>query len=230
MSPLKEQLETIRRDLLAQAALTQELNGYPVSEQMIQTYFTAHRSQYEEARIRAIYIAFKPGAATSSGTSVEALQRAAQEALAASTTERTEVQAAARAAEVAGLLRNGGDFAKLAADYSGDPISKSKGGEFGAVKASSPYPEDFRRRIMALEKDAISDPIRQATGFYIVRVEEKGVPPIADVRIEITEAIRQQHVTEWMTLLNARFSPVIKDPTFFQPKTQQPAPFGLPGR
>ena len=229
VSPQKEQLEAIRLKILAGAALNQELNGYPVSDQMIESYFATRRARYEESKIKAIYIAFKPGAAAAAtGTSVEALQRAAQEAVAAGTSERTEAQAAARAADVVRQLRGGADFAKLVETYSDDGPSKSKGGDFGVVKAASNYPEDFRRTVMALEKGAISDPIRQATGFYIVRIEEKGVPPLAEVRAEISEAIRQDHLAEWAQGLNGRFNPVIKDPSFFAPK-QQPA-FTLPGR
>jgi len=228
VSPLKDQLETIRMNFLATAALNQELNGFPVSDAMIETYFTAHRDQYLQAKIKAIYISFKPGAIGTAGTSEEELRRAAQQALAGATTERSETQAAALAAEVERQLRTGTDFEKLVAAYSDDPISKAKGGEFGVVKPGGPYPDDFRRAVMLLDKGALSDPIRQPTGFYIVRIEEKGFPPVSEVRAEISETIRQQHLTEWMQGLNARFSPVIKDPSFFAPKTQQPAsPFSI---
>jgi len=230
VSPLKEQLETARLNALAGAAWNQELNGFPVSDQMIEAYFGTHKAQYERAQIKAIYISFKPGAITASGTSTEALQRAAQEALAATTTERTESQAAGLAAEVLRQLRSGTDFLKLVEAYSDDPPSKAKGGDFGVVKAGSPYPEDFRKAVMALEKGTISEPIRQATGFYIVRVEEKGFPPVSEVRAEISAEIRQQHVIDWAQGLNARFNPVIKDPSFFAPKQQQANPFSIPGK
>lgn len=212
-SPLKEQFEIIKMNLLATAALNQELNTYPVTPEMVEKYFNANREKYEQAQIKAIYISFKPAPSQPSGTSVEALQRAAQEALTAGATGRTEAEAAQRAAEVVQQLRSGADFGKVAETYSDDPSSKAKGGDFGAVRASSPYPEDFRRTIMALEKGAVSDPIRQATGFYIVRVEEKGVPPVEQVRAEITDEVRQEHVKEWMQGLSLRFNPVIKDPS-----------------
>ena len=96
------------------------------------------------------------------------------------------------------------------------------------VKPGGPYPDDFRRAVMLLDKGALSDPIRQPTGFYIVRIEEKGIPAVTDVRAEISETIRQQYVIDWAQGLNARFNPVIKDPSFFATKTQQPAsPFGF---
>ena len=230
VSPLKEHLETYRLNLLAEAALNQELNTYPVSAEMVATYFNSHRAQYEQAHFKAIYIRFKPAENKSPGASAEAMQRAAQEALAATLTERSEADAAALAAEIVKQLRAGADFSKLVEAYSEDNISKANGGDFGVVKAGGPYPEDFRRAIMALEKGAIGDPIRQATGFYVVRVEEKGVPPIDQVRSEITGAIRQQHLADWMQAISARFNPVIKDPSFFAPKQQQPSPFNVQGR
>jgi len=228
-SPLKEQFETIKSNLLASAMLNYELNSYPVSAEMVETYFNAHHAQYEQAHFKAIYIRFKPAENRSPGTSAEAMQRAAQEALAATLTERSEADAAALAAEIVKQLRAGADFSKLVETYSEDKISQAKGGDFGVVKIGGTYPEDFRKSIMALEKGAIGDPIRQPTGYYIVRVEEKGVAPIDQVRTEITETSRQQHLTQWMQDMNARFNPVIKDPSFFAPK-QQPTPFSVTGR
>jgi len=231
VSPLKEQFETIKFNLLATVMLNQELNSYPVTAEMVETYFKDHREQYEQANFKAIYIRFKPAENRTAGTSPEAMQRAAQEALAATLTERSEADAAALAAEIVKQLRAGADFSKLVETYSEDKISQAKGGDFGVVKVGGPYPEDFRKSIMALEKGAIGDPIRQSTGYYIVRVEEKGVPPIDQVRSEITDAIRQQHLIDWMQGINARFKPEIKDPSFFAPKPpQQGAPFSVTGR
>jgi parvulin-like peptidyl-prolyl isomerase len=230
-SPIKETLEAFRMNLLAGALINNEVNAYPVSSEMAQTYYDAHRAEYEQVSLKAIYISFNPSSTTSSGTSAEALQRAAQEALAGANAQRSEEQARLLAQEVVRQLRGGGDFAKLVEAYSEDPVSKPKGGDFGAVKASSPYPEDFRKAVMALEKGAISDPIRQPTGFYIVRVEDKGVPPLEQVRTEINAAVRQEHVNQMMQELSARFNPVVKDPSFFAPKQQSaPAPFSITGK
>jgi len=231
-SPIKEILENNRMNLLAEAALNEEKNTYRVTPEMVQNYLAAHRAQYEESRIKAIYIAFKPAAAApSTDTSAEGLQRAAQEALAANKAGRTESQAYELAADIVRQLRTGADFAKLAETYSDDPVSKGKGGDFGGIKANSPYPDDFRKAVLALEKGAISDPIHQSTGYYVVEVGEKGVPPFEQVRAEITDAIRQEHLTEFMQGLTGRFTPVIKDPSFFAPKQQSAAPsFTLPGR
>lgn len=230
-SPIKETLEAFRMNLLAGALINNELNAYPVSDEMAQAYYAAHRSEYEQAAVKAIFIAFKPSSTTASGTNVEALQRAAQEALAGANAQRSEEQARLLAEEVVRQLRAGADFAKLVDAYSEDPVSKAKGGDFGTVTGSSPYPEDFRKAVLALDKGGISDPIRQPTGFYIVRVEDKGVPPLEQVRLEVNAAIRQQHVNQMLQELGARFMPVIKDPSFFAPKQPSaPTPFSLTGK
>src|SRR5436190_62059 len=58
-SPLKEQLETLRSAAVASALINMERDTFPVSSEMMDAYFLAHRANYEQAHIKAIYIAFK---------------------------------------------------------------------------------------------------------------------------------------------------------------------------
>jgi hypothetical protein len=61
----------------------------------------------------------------------------------------------------------------------------------------------------------ISDPVRQGNGFYIIRLEEKKVQPINDVRESIVKEIRDNHMHDYMTDLNKRFTPQVQRPDFF---------------
>ena len=88
-------------------------------------------------------------------------------------------------------LRGGADFAKLAEQYSEDAASKAAGGDFGVIKASSDYPAELKSAVFALKPGEISEPIRQPTAFYIVRLEEKGPQPVDEIREPIVHGAPQ---------------------------------------
>jgi peptidyl-prolyl cis-trans isomerase C len=215
-SPLKEQLEQARAIALFQAMTNHERDGYGVTSEQIDAYFASHRSSYEQARIKAIFVAYKP-AAKQAGTSPDALADLAKRALetAHAASDRTEAEAKALAESIVKQIRAGADFLKMVAQYSDDEGSKAQGGDFDTIKPNSAYPEDFRKAVFALKVGDVSDPVRQPTGFYIVRVEEKKLPPISEVREPIVQQIRQDHLNEFMLNLTNRFKPEVKDPEFF---------------
>jgi len=214
-SPLKEQLEQARNIALFQAMTNRERDGYSVSSEQIDAYFARNRSNYEQARIKAIFIAYKPATAQA-GTSAEALADQAKRALqAAHSPDRSEAQAKELAESIVKQIRAGTDFLKMVTEYSDDEGSKLQGGDFDTIRPNSAYPEDFRKAVFALKVGEVSDPVRQPTGFYIVRVEEKKLPPVSELREPIVQQIRQDHLNEFMINLTNRFRPEIKDPEFF---------------
>jgi hypothetical protein len=216
-SPLKEDLEFKRMDMLAGAMMNFQRETSTVPDGAVEAYYKANLAKYEQARIKVIYIAFKPGV-TGTASSPEDLARAAQEALAQahSGVDRSEAQAKALAEEVVKKARGDADFLALVEQYSEDPASKSTYGDFGVIKHdSTSYPEDLKKAVFALENGKISDPVRQATGFYIIRMEEKSTQPLSEVGVEIGQTVRQESLGAWFQALNARFKPEVKDPAAF---------------
>jgi parvulin-like peptidyl-prolyl isomerase len=128
---------------------------------------------------------------------------------------RSEADARKLAVDLVKQLREGADFAALVTKYSDDKDSKANGGDFGTVKFNSPYPEDLKRTVFALKPGEVGDPVRQATAFYIIRVEEKSVQPLAEVREAIILDIRNDYVRKLLADLQKKFEPVIEKPEFF---------------
>lgn len=227
-SPLKEQLEAVRAQALAGAMVSMERNSFVVSAEDIEAHFQRTRANYEQARVKAIYLSFRPAPPPpTAGTSPEAVAQAAKDALAAAMQgARSEAEATALANDIVKKLREGADFAKLVEQYSDDAGSKANGGDFGVIKPNSAYPEDVRKAVFALQPGQVTDPIKTGNSLYIMRLEEKVMPPIADVRGEIIETLRGQHLDQFMQGLNARFKPVIKNADFFA----RPGAFVTPAR
>ncbi len=72
-------------------------------------------------------------------------------------------------------LREGkADFAELAKEYSEDPGSALKGGEYDWTDPNT-YVPAFRDNLLALQKDEISEPFRSNYGWHIVQLLDKRV-------------------------------------------------------
>jgi hypothetical protein len=227
-SPLKEQLAFLRANALASAMISHEHNFYPVSNQMIKEFYDRNQARYQQAKIKVIYISFKPTApvtgSVSSEKSLEDVARALSEG-GLSKTERTEADARKLAEDLIKQIRGGADFAKLVADYSEDAASKAAGGDFGVVNINSSYSADVKKAVLALKPGEVTEPLRQSNAFYIIRVEDKTVQPVAELTTAISQEVRQAHLNEWLSEVSKRFDPTVANVQFFtQPKLAVPVP------
>ncbi len=233
-SPYKEQIEYIRATILASLEINQEHDGYTVPAEDIEKFYAANQPRWEQAKVKIIFIAFKPGAVTQAKPEIkpEDIAEAARRALQAahSPSERSEAEASKLASDLVQQLRAGADFAKLVEQYSDEPTSKAASGDFGSpITSTSAYSEDFKKPILALKQGEISDPIKQPNGFYVVRLEDRSVRPLNEVRETIVQELRSKHRDEWVKETSNRFQPAIQRPEFFlQPGKYMSAPAGQP--
>jgi peptidyl-prolyl cis-trans isomerase C len=214
-SPLKEQLEMLRAQALTTAMVNHERDGYKVSEEMIKDFYERNKSRYERAKVKIIYIAFKPGM---TGGCTKTAEECAKEVFenAHPGNERSEAAAKKLAEDISGQLKAGAKFEDLVAKYSDDPESKKKGGDLGnAVTSTSSYNEEVKKAIFALKTGEVSSPIHQSNGFYLIRLEEKTAQPMDEVLEPIVQEIRQTHLNDYMNGLNKRFAPAVKNSEFF---------------
>ncbi|WP_106498103.1 peptidylprolyl isomerase [Lentibacillus sp. Marseille-P4043] len=69
-------------------------------------------------------------------------------------------------------LDEGGDFAKLAKEYSTDKATAEKGGDLGYFSVGKMDPA-FEDAAYSLEKGEISDPVKSQFGYHIIKVTDK---------------------------------------------------------
>jgi parvulin-like peptidyl-prolyl isomerase len=212
-SPWKEQIQNARINILANATLSHELNGYSVPEDQVQKYFAANQARFEQATVKVIKIAFNPGA-KAKGTSDDALANAAQGVIAAThNPNRSEADAKKLAEDLVHQARGGVDFSTLAAQYSDDEESKKAGGDFGVIKINSSYPPELKNAALALKPGEVSNPVKISTfAYYIVRCEKKSAQTLQEVHTTVVFEIRQQHTDEVLKQLQQRYLPVIEKP------------------
>ncbi|MEN6608338.1 MAG: peptidylprolyl isomerase [Bryobacteraceae bacterium] len=181
-SPLKEQIEYNRMVALAQAQLMEEQGKITVPAEDVKKAYEADKDKYTQAKLKVIYIPYSTVPSLKKDPSGKTL---------------TEPEAKAKATKLVADARGGADFVKLVKAHSGDPDSAAKDGDFGPIKKSDRIPEAIRV-IFDLKAGEISDPIRQANGYYIFRVQEIGVQPFAEVENQVSNELRQQRFNDWI--------------------------------
>lgn len=149
-----------------------------VTDESVAAYYDAHQSDYatpEKAHVREIVFVVPPTA-----------DDAAKAAI------RTKAQG------VLGQAKNGGDFAALARENSGDPLTKDSGGDLGFVERGK-LEAAVDDAAFALQPGEVSDLLETTRGFVIVKVEEKqaaGTQPLAEVHDAIVTALREANADQ----------------------------------
>ena len=74
-------------------------------------------------------------------------------------------------------IKGGEDFAKVAAELSTDPGSKTDGGDLGFFTKDRMV-EPFAEAAFKMEPGQISDPVKSQFGWHVIKVEEKRTKPV----------------------------------------------------
>jgi peptidyl-prolyl cis-trans isomerase D len=158
----------------------------PVTDQELQAYYNQHREEYRlPEQVKVTHILIKTPLPGADGKVDEKGVEAAHQ----------------KAEDVMKQVKAGGDFAKLAGQYSDDTVSAKDGGELGWIGRGRTVPE-FEKASFSLAKGQTSDLVKSSYGFHIIRVEDKQeahVKTLAEVKGEIEGKIKEekaQHATE----------------------------------
>lgn len=110
----------------------------------------------------------------------------------------------ATAEEVLQQLKDGADFAELAAKYSKDPGSAANGGDLGWP--SQPYVPEFQAALDKLEKGEMSDLVETEYGWHIIKVTDvrkESITEFDKVKDDIkAQLINQEKSTKYQELIN----------------------------
>jgi parvulin-like peptidyl-prolyl isomerase len=167
----------------------------------ISAYYEAGKESYYTPESRTVrHILVMPGQKAADATTTTT---AAGEATTTTTLSEAEWAAAlAKANEVRAKLVAGGDWTALAAEYSGDPYTKDKGGELGSLTAGEYVPE-FEDAVFSQAVDEISQPIKTMYGYHIIQVEAIAAAvqqTLADVKESIaTDLLDQAKYKVWLS-------------------------------
>lgn len=208
-SPNKEALEYNRLLVLSQAAVNHELLTSAPQPQDVDKYYAANREKYKQVKVKAIYITFTKEAASKLGPNGRPLL--------------SEDEAKAKAQKLVAEIRGGVDFVKLVRENSDDAASKEKDGDFATLRPTDNIPDAIKSAVFALKQGEVSEPVEQPNGFYILRAEEISYRPLAEVRNELLENMKQEHFRQWMEQLRGSVKVEFPDPEFLNAAPTTPA-------
>jgi peptidyl-prolyl cis-trans isomerase C len=131
-----------------------------VSDKEVEQYYGEHQSEFEEVRVRHILISTQPPQPTSPDAAKKGEQPKAP----------SKEEARKKAEEVLAKARKGEDFAALVKQYSDDPGSKDKGGEY--TFSHGQMVAEFEQAAFNLKPGEISL-VETQFGFHIIKLEER---------------------------------------------------------
>jgi len=179
---VQAQLSVVRTEVLSQVAL-QSIVKRP-SEQAIQDFYNQHKSEFVTAELSHIVIAYQGGMLP---------PRDGGHAL-------TEQQAAQKAADLYQKIRQGADFAQVAAQNSDDPNSAPNGGVLGPLQRGV-LPPELEAQVFRIPPGQVSGPIPSRMGIHLFRVGAATIQPLARVHDVVATQLRQQNATDRAEIL-----------------------------
>ena len=182
-SPTREALAFNRMYLLMNAQLHEALTSISVPPADVQSFYDAHPERFTQVKVKAIYIRFSGDQPAAEAKEPKHL---------------TEAEAQAKILKLRAAIAGGADFVKLVKDNSEDPTSAAKDGDFGTLRSSDNLPDAIRAAIFALKAGEVSEPVKQPNGFYLFRAQEVTAQPIAEVKEEVVNELKQTHFKQWM--------------------------------
>jgi peptidyl-prolyl cis-trans isomerase SurA len=194
----------LRRDLSVQKILNKETSSkVTITDKEIADFYAANQASFNRAEpqlhLAQILVTPTPDPNVRNLRSDNALDDA--------TAERKANSLYAR-------LRQGEDFAELAANYSEDPDSALAGGDLGFIPESALEKAnvDLRRTILALGPGEITPVLKTAEGYRIIRLitrEPAGQRDLSDPNVQQT--IRETLINRKDQLLRAAFYEVARN-------------------
>jgi foldase protein PrsA len=131
-------------------------------------------------------------------------------------------------------LKAGATFESLAAKYSTDPSSKSKGGELGFFSKGQMVPP-FEAAAFSQPIGVVGPPVKSPFGYHIIVVEERKPPVVATmansgdkIRAQLKQTKEQQEIPVFLQGLRAKAKIDIYDPNLKDALPPAMPPAGAP--
>ena len=205
---VQKAIEIARESILADAARKRIEQSIPVSDQQLQELYAQRKPDFEEVRIRHILLR----------TDASVLRPAA----APTSPPLAEPEARKKLEDLRRRILAGADFAELAQAYSEDLSTAGSGGDMGYINRQKVVPP-IADAAYAVPPGKVSDIIPTPYGLELIKVEDRRVKPLAEVRADLEAQLRQGKVEEVLQKLQAQYN-VVVDKEYFTPPKKTGAP------
>ncbi len=100
--------------------------------------------------------------------------------------------------EIYNKLKEGADFVAMVKQYSRDPVTRDKDGDYPPAKVTDDIPGEAKRAIWALKPGEFSRPTKLPNGIYIYKLMAWEPMSYASVRDDLARRYRTMKNREWL--------------------------------
>jgi parvulin-like peptidyl-prolyl isomerase len=190
-----------------------------ITDEEVQNYYNTHRDKFDQVQVSRIVISTGPAGDDGHGHEDE------EEGEAEKHQSLTPEQARQKAEQVLARLRGGEDFAKVAAEVSDDPTSRTGDSTFISRMNVQPEFKNLVDTAFALKPGEVSDVLEIQDSFYIIKAGERkaGASPAENpaARQAIKEMIKDEKLQARIDDIVARSRVEIAENFDSTPKPQQ---------
>lgn len=199
--PFKTQLWFNTINFLSNAYLAQINSKLEIGADDVDEYYAAHKGEYEEKRVSAIYLDYDP------------LPELAEKQ---GRTPVTEQDAWSKAEKLLVDMRNGADFAEVAKEHSSDAGSAQKGGDLGFFSPDDQsLSAEVKKAIFALGAGQISSPVKDGGRYYVFKVTEVRARPLDDVKASVLQKVQTTKLQQRLEEIRGSVDIDYADPAYF---------------
>lgn len=163
----------------------------------LHAYYDAHKAEWEEVKARHILIRFQ-------GSKMP---------LADGMKDLTDAEALAKATALRAKIVAGADFADLAKQNSDDKGSGANGGDLGSFGKGQMVPE-FEKEAFVLPVGQVSQPVKSAFGYHLIKVEAHSTKPFEEVKAIIIKRMPEEMAKKSLVDLKTKRPAVFNDQYF----------------
>jgi parvulin-like peptidyl-prolyl isomerase len=194
---VKQMMMIQSENVLAAAVAKQVAAEVKPDEAAMHAYYDQNKTKFETAKASHILIRFK-------GSRVP---------LKAGQKELTDEEALAKAQAVRKQLQDGGDFAAIAKAETDDTGTAAAGGSLGTFNRGQMVPE-FDAAAFSLPIGQLSEPVKSAFGYHLIKVEERKAKTFEEARPDIEKQLKSQMGRDAVERLKKQ-TPVTLDESYF---------------
>ena len=115
----------------------------------------------------------------------------------------SDEEAKKKAEEVLKKVKDGGDFASLAKEYSNDTENASSGGDLvWSSKENTKFVSEFSNAAYSLNKDQVSDVVKTPFGYHIIKVLDTKDSSYDELKTSLEERAAEQAVKSDNTIVS----------------------------
>jgi parvulin-like peptidyl-prolyl isomerase len=179
--PFRQQLELTRLQALTNALMQSAEKTTTVSEAEVQQAYKENVKYVSAAKLKIVFFS------------------AAQE------NEAENTAALELAKDVREKIKNGADFVEMVKQYSKDPVSRDKNGDYGPLKITDDIPAQAKQAIwMTLNIGDVSAPVKLPNGYYLFKLMGLEEPGIDKVRDDLTKRLKTAKARDLLNAMRAQ--------------------------